>query len=127
MPTIIRVEHTKDKPYVLVSRQMIKDLSMDMQSKGFLVFLLSKPDNWKVRPKQLATEIKESAATVYRILNKLIKAGYVHRELIRAQLSNGQFKTASIYCVFEEKDERQEWIDLGRFLYERNRKAGSQI
>ncbi len=122
MNVIIRVEHNKDKPYVLISKEMLKDQAIDVQSKGFLTYLLSKPDDWKIRPEKLAEEIKEGRATVYRLLKKLIRAKYIHREIFkRRDQKTGRFQTGTMYVVFESKECRQEWVDKERFAYEQSK------
>ena len=123
MANIIRVEHSKERPFVVLSTEMVRDPNLDLQCKGMLAFLLAKPDNWQIRPENLVKELKECRATVYNIINKLIDAGYIYREVIRARNEDGTFKTASMYIVFEDKAERQAYIDRGRFNYERWKKG----
>ena len=101
---------------------MLKDRAIDIQSKGFLTYLLSKPDDWKIRPGKLAEEIKEGRSTVYRILKKLIDAKYIHREIFkRRDKETGRFQTGTMYVVFESKEYRQEWVDKRRFIDERSK------
>jgi predicted transcriptional regulator len=79
-----------------------------------LVFLLDKPDNWRIRPEAMAKELNVGVATVYRILDRLITSGYVHREVIRRN-KNGTYQCGALYTVFEDKNERQEWADRQKF------------
>ncbi|MBN1461694.1 MAG: hypothetical protein JXA57_19350 [Armatimonadetes bacterium] len=123
---IVRAEHERN--YTMIANSTINDSTIDLQAKGLLVILLAKPDNWRVRPKALAREVKESRATVYRILTRLIAAGYVYREILRRRESGtGRYQTATVYIVFESRDRRREWIDRGRSNYEGTRgNAASQ-
>lgn len=114
MTSIIRVKHNRENPYLQVCRKTIRDINLDLQAKGFLVFLLDKPSDWKIRPLALAEELEIGETTVYRILNRLIAAGYVYRELIKRN-KDGKFQTGAIYVVFEDKDSRQEWEDKSEF------------
>lgn len=100
---VIRVQHDHEKTFVQVSRELLKDTSIDLQAKGLLVFMLDKPDNWNVRPRDLAWELKVSKNTVYRILEKLISAHYVARTDIRRRKPDGTFEQASIYDVYENR------------------------
>ena len=124
MANIIRVEHTKDRPFVVLSTAMIRDAKLNLQCKGMMVFLLAKPDDWQVRPESLASELLESKPTVYRVLNKLIEHGYIHREIVDARKEDGTFVRASMYIVFEDRETRQAYVDQGRFAYERWKREG---
>ena len=111
---IIRVDHSKENPYLQVSKKTIRDVDLDLQSKGLLIFLLAKPDNWRIRPDALAKELGIGKTTVCYILNRLIKAGYVHRTLVKRN-DKGRFQIGALYIVFEQKDERREWADKCEF------------
>jgi predicted transcriptional regulator len=104
--TIIRVNHNADNPFLTVSKETIRDTNLDFDSLGFLIYLLAKPDDWRVRPDQLAKERHIGRVTVYRHLLKLIEAGYVLRKDIRVRESSGRFKQTSIYTVYENKQDR---------------------
>jgi Fe2+ or Zn2+ uptake regulation protein len=114
MQSIIRVDHSKENPFLLVCRKTVRDMKLDLQAKGLLVFLLDKPDNWRIRPEAMAKELNVGVATVYRILDRLITSGYVHREVIRRN-KNGTYQCGALYTVFEDKNERQEWADRQKF------------
>jgi DNA-binding transcriptional ArsR family regulator len=101
--SIIRVEHDKDKPYLVVSKETVRDHAVCWEARGFLMFLLAKPDDWQMRPEQLAEECGSSRSTVYRLLAKLIKAGYVRRDDIRRRKPDGTFDSAALYTVFEDR------------------------
>lgn len=107
---IIRIKH-KRKSFLTVDAGTIKDSSLDLQSLGLLVFLLNKPEDWDVRPKELAKERKECEATIYRILKKLITTGYIYRVYETPKLPDGRIRSFSIYYVFESKQECQVFQD----------------
>ena len=103
MQSIIRVEHSKDRPYLTVSTETVRDHGVSFAARGFLMFLLAKPDDWRIRPKQLAEECGVHFTTVYDLLNKLIEAGYVSRETIVRRKVDGTFDSGSVYTVYEDK------------------------
>ena len=103
MRSIIRVEHTKDRPYLVVSKETVRDRSVSLEARGFLMFLLAKPDDWQIRPEQIAEECGKNRATIYRLLLKLIDAGYVRRDDIRRRKPDGTFDSTALYTVFEDK------------------------
>ena len=121
MMPIIRVNHSKDNPYVLIDKRILADKGLDLQSKGLLTFLLSKPDNWQVIPKALAGELPETLATIYRVLKKIKEAGYIDHVQDDIRLPSGRIQRMSMYTVFESKGECQEWVDMRKF----NRVANS--
>jgi DNA-binding MarR family transcriptional regulator len=101
---IVRVEHDKDRPYLTVSKGTVRDHSVSFEARGFLMFLLAKPDDWQMRPEELAEECGSSRSTVYRLLRCLIKAGYVRRDDIKRRKPDGTFDSAALYTVFEDKN-----------------------
>lgn len=67
MRSIIRVEHGRDRPYLTVSKATVRDHAASFEARGFLMFLLAKPDDWQLRPEQLAEECDRSRSTIYRL------------------------------------------------------------
>lgn len=103
MRSIIRVQHDADCPYLTVSKATVRDHYVSFEARGFLMFLLAKPDDWQIRPEQLAEECGLHRATIYRLLRKLISAGYVRREDIQRRKPDGTFDSAALYTVFEDR------------------------
>jgi DNA-binding MarR family transcriptional regulator len=103
MRTIIRKVHNKDSPYLTVSKETVRDHSISFEARGFLMFLLAKPDDWQTRPEQLAEECKLHRTTIFRLLRKLIQGGYVKREEIRRRRDDGRYECGCLYTVFEDK------------------------
>jgi hypothetical protein len=101
--TIIRVEHSKNRPYLVTSKTTISELRDDWQALGMLTVLLAKPDEWRLRPEQLGKECGISESTVDRVLRRLIERGYVKCIDITRRLDHGHFKRHTHYVVFEDK------------------------
>lgn len=101
--SIVRVEHEKDRPYLVVAKDTVRDHTVPFDARGFLCFLLAKPDDWQVRPEEIARECGLHFTTIYKLLRKLIQAGYVHRDLIARRKPNGTFDSVSLYTVFEDR------------------------
>jgi DNA-binding transcriptional ArsR family regulator len=105
---IVRVEHCKDRPYLTVAKETVRDHEVSFEARGFLMFLLAKSDDWRIRPEQLAEECGLHRATVYRLLKKLIGAGYVRRVDIKRRKDNGTiYEQASLYTVFEDRKQAE--------------------
>jgi hypothetical protein len=102
--SIVRVEHDKDRPFLVVSKATVQDNSLTFEARGFLLYLLSKPDDWQIRTDHLSKETGLHRATIYRMLQKLIESGYVRRVLIKRRKPNGTiFESVSLYTVYESK------------------------
>lgn len=100
--TIQRGKHNRENPFVMISKNMLRDPSLSPKSKGVLCYLLSLPDDWKANPSHLSKVLGISRNTVYSILKELINLGYAKRTESKAE--NGQFQSVT-YEFFEEKIE----------------------
>jgi Fe2+ or Zn2+ uptake regulation protein len=79
--SIIRAPRPQEKFYIL-DKKISEDKRLSWPARGLLVFLLGKPDNWKVNVQALISETGASDMPlgrdgVYRILKALKAAGYV--------------------------------------------------
>lgn len=75
---IKRAPHGKQAPYYLQARSTAQDNSISYEALGVLVYLLSKPDDWKLQPRDLERDSAKKHK-IYRIINELIAAGYIVR------------------------------------------------
>ncbi|WP_243845203.1 hypothetical protein [Pseudomonas syringae group genomosp. 3] len=86
--SIIRAPRPEGNFYLL-SKSISEDRRLSWAARGVLVFLLGKPDHWKVSPAHLRGETAGSAKPtgrdgIYGLLDELINAGYVRREQPRS-------------------------------------------
>jgi hypothetical protein len=98
MDTIIRIDHSTEKPYVMIRRDTLQDEKLSWEARGMLAYLLSKPNDWEVKPDDLQQKCGKDKT--YRILSELKTAGYVKHNKIRDPKT--QHITASHYIIFEE-------------------------
>lgn len=87
--SIIRAPRPEGNFYLL-SKTISEDRRLSWGARGVLVFLLGKPDHWKVSPAHLRGETADSAKPtgrdgIYGLLDELISAGYVRREQPRTE------------------------------------------
>ena len=75
--TSIRVAR-RDR-YTSVSRSTINDENLSFRARGILIWLLDKPDDWRVDSEQIAAAAKEGRDAVRTALNELVAAGYIVR------------------------------------------------
>lgn len=95
--TIFRTAKNPDNPYVMIDRRVIENPNLSWKAKGLLAYLLSRPDNWTVRFRDLVKRSPDGAHTVRVALGELRKAGHVQVETIR---EDGRVKQW-IYTVHE--------------------------
>lgn len=96
--TINRAIHDTDHPFVMTRREAAQDTGLSYEATGMLVFLLSKPDDWKIIPQTLVRQ-DCNLKKVQRLFNELIVAGYMKRAAMRDELGR---ITEWTYQVFEE-------------------------
>lgn len=85
--SIIRAPRPESNFYML-DKKIIEDGRLSWAARGLLVYLLGKPDHWKVSVAHLRNETAGSEKPtgrdgVYALLDELIKAGYMVREQAR--------------------------------------------
>jgi DNA-binding MarR family transcriptional regulator len=111
---IIRVEHSREKPYLTLSTATIRELRNDLQALGLLVDLLARPDDWRVRTDALAKDLGVGKTTVLKVLSRLIDRGYVKRADIRRRAPDGSgrlYERRTVYTVFEDKGLAAAWTE----------------
>ena len=86
--TFQRAKHDKEHPFVMVSKEMIRDISVSPTAKFVLIFLLSYPDNWKIYHCNLQKSLNIGEHALNSAMDELIKAGYATRTRKKV---NGRF------------------------------------
>ena len=92
------VRSTPAQNYSIVNNAMLEQSSMTFAAKGLLVYLLSKPANWRVSDRHLATVGPEGRRAVQTMLRELEAAGYLVRSRYRDE--KGLFAWVSV--VYDE-------------------------
>ena len=72
-----------DQPYVMVDKAAINDARLSFKAMGLLVYLISKPAEWRVCLKHLATTHREGIDSVRSAMDELLACGYAKRTLVR--------------------------------------------
>lgn len=80
---IHRTQH--DRNYTVIANILINDRTISREAVGVLVWLLSKPDDWRTYRSAIAKEFGLSRREVDRIFRELEEAGY----LVRKQSNKG--------------------------------------
>lgn len=96
--TTIRVQHVGK--FVVIANATVCDSRLSWEARGLLVYLLSKPDDWRVRLGDLMAQGSAGERKVNRILAELKLNGYMTRRRIKT--ADGRFDWDTV--VFETPD-----------------------
>lgn len=92
------VRTKRNTNFTIISNIGMEDDRLTFKAKGILAYLLSKPDDWQVRDRQLATVGPDGRAAVQAALSELEKYGYIKR--VRERNEQGQWTYTSY--VYDE-------------------------
>jgi hypothetical protein len=87
--TIFRTHKRKDDPFVRVDKDLVNDERLGWDTRGLLIYLLGKPDNWTVRMSDLMKAGPAKLTAMRRMISEAIEHGYMER--IRYQTNGGRF------------------------------------
>ena len=96
---IIRAEHGASKAYFLMSRSTAQDEALTFEAIGTLAYLLSKPDTWVVRNRDL--EKLGTPSKIKRIIKELTEHGYLSKPERIRDAKTKKFTGWSTRKVFE--------------------------
>lgn len=69
--------HRRQKPFTMVGNDLINDENLSWAAKGLLIYLVSKPDNWKVYKSDIVKHATNSKDSVSGIFKELRNTGYM--------------------------------------------------
>lgn len=77
MSGIVRIEHDKDRPYVVVSKSLTNDKRLSFRLRGMLTYLLGKPHGWQARMNEIQDAGTESEDAVRSMFAEGRRFGYI--------------------------------------------------
>jgi len=86
--TIFKI-HNRDKDFTQIDNNVLNSEELSWKAKGLLVYLLSKPDDWKIYIKELSEASNDGKTSTSSALKELIEQGYAFKEKIREE--DGKF------------------------------------
>ena len=110
MSKIIRAKR-ESKSFALVDKNFINDKRLSYKAKGILVYILSKPDDWKVVIRDLINNAADGKASIYAGLKELERYGYYVKEPVRDEDGRRILDWTSIVYevpVCAEREEKEE-------------------
>jgi hypothetical protein len=78
---IFRLEKTER--YARIANSVFEDRRLSWEARGLLGYLLSKPDDWKVRLYDLIAQGPAGVHKIRRMLRELEEVGYLYRKRLR--------------------------------------------
>ena len=78
-----------EHPFAMVSKSWINDCNISFKAKGIMVYLISKPDFWKIRECDLVNMSTEGRAAIRSALLELETAGYLN--IVNLRQNDGRF------------------------------------
>jgi len=88
----------KKEKYTSISNKPIEDNRLTFGARGLLIYLLSKPNEWKIRTAHLVKQSPAGSHALNSLIKELKEHGYMER--IRSQKPDGTFEW--ITNVYEE-------------------------
>lgn len=81
--TIFRTIKNEDHPFVMIDRRPVENPDLSWGAKGVLSYLLSRPDNWTVRLRDLVNRSTDGVYKIRGYIRELNKAGHLLRKAER--------------------------------------------
>lgn len=79
------IRTVKSKDFTTICNTFLRDERLSWKAKGILAYLLSKPDDWKVRVSDLIKRSTDGREKVYAGVNELLTTGYLQRTEVRSK------------------------------------------
>ncbi|MEG0236992.1 MAG: hypothetical protein RR523_05115 [Cetobacterium sp.] len=101
MDFIIKNHHKEN--YTMIYNKFVQDKKLNLELKGFGVYLLSKPPNWVININQLSYDLSVGKDKVLRLINRMIELGYMYRYKKEvAFVGKGELKNLYYFCDDKE-------------------------
>lgn len=99
--TLMRVEHNKKNPYIVINKSIVTDKRLSWKAKGIWMYAFSRPEDWQFYLCDLIKQSTDGRESIRSGLKELENAGYLHRSQKR---TNGHFGSAE-WVFYEESVE----------------------
>lgn len=91
----------RESPFVQLDKEFIGNGKLSLKSTGLLTYLLSKPDGWQIRMKDIQKRFTDGETAVRSGMKELMAEGYINR--YRERQEDGTFGDW-IYEVYERPE-----------------------
>jgi hypothetical protein len=104
---IVRIKK-RTHPYVQIDKRPLENVALSWRAKGLYAYLLSRPNNWRIRMTQLATVSADGKTSLSNIMRELRIAGFARIEQVRSP--NGKHAMGTEWVIYEHSQARDERI-----------------
>lgn len=84
----------REQHFTIVANEVIEDRRLSFRARGVLLFLLSKPDDWRTTSDEIARDAIEGRDALRAAFKELVAAGYLHHRKIQG--TDGRWRTETI-------------------------------
>ena len=107
MQTIFRTDASSNQRYTIINNKLLQDRRISRETKGLLVEILSRPDDWEVCVKEMIASGQDGKHRIYRMINEAKEFGYI----IVGQNAMGGRQATQEYIVSDDPEYLQERYD----------------
>jgi len=101
---IIRVQKSRNNPFVIMDKRPLEDARLSFKAKGILAYLLSRPDDWVVRIADLCNHSPDGPTAVRAAMKELAAQGYAILQTIKDK-DSGKIEGKE-WIIFENPEEK---------------------
>lgn len=92
------IRQKRNNQFAIIPNEMLTDSRLRWKTRGLLAYMLSKPDNWEFRIKELVQHSdQDGVEAVKSALKEMEKYGYLVR--VSRRLANGTFAGVDMILV----------------------------
>ena len=107
--TTIRTKHDKNNKFTILTNKSLWDGKLSLGAIGLWARLLSRPNDWEISILELQRVCHCGKHTIYKLIDELIKCGYIIRSQTR-MLDNKKNQFGKYeYLIFESSADREEY------------------
>lgn len=93
---IFIIKYKRERDYTTLYNDCLNDESLGAESLAFLVYVMSKPDDWRINLRNLSKRFKMGRDKTDRTIRDLCSFGYMKKEQSRTE--DGSFSNILIYA-----------------------------
>jgi hypothetical protein len=90
------IKHKRERDYMTLYNDCVNDENLSAESLAFLVYVMSKPEDWRVNLRNLSNRFKIGRDKTDRIIKELCLFGYMKRD--QSRTDDGSFSRLLIYA-----------------------------
>lgn len=90
------IKHKKEVDFTTIYNDCINDRKLKTDSLAILVYVMSKPDDWEIKIKEISNRFSLGRDSVDRAIKCLVSAGYMRR--VQKRVCDGSFARLVIYA-----------------------------